>query len=71
LNAQPGADHNEPRRPRVVASGAPGPVRQPVPVMQEIAHQHLFNQFWLSVFFVIPMVLVARRWWPGRATRRS
>jgi hypothetical protein len=28
--------------------------------MQEIAHQHLFNQFWLSVFFVIPMVLVAR-----------
>ena len=29
-------------------------------LMQEIAHQHLFNQFWLSVFFVIPMVLVAR-----------
>jgi hypothetical protein len=28
--------------------------------MQEIAHQHLFNQFWLSLFFVIPMVLVAR-----------
>jgi len=28
--------------------------------MQEVAHQHLFNQFWLSVFFVIPMVLVAR-----------
>jgi hypothetical protein len=29
-------------------------------LMQEIAHQHLFNQFWLSLFFVIPMVLVAR-----------
>lgn len=29
-------------------------------VMQEIAHQHLFNQFWLTLFFVIPMVLVAR-----------
>jgi hypothetical protein len=29
-------------------------------MMQEIAHQHLFNQFWLSLFFVIPMVLVAR-----------
>lgn len=29
-------------------------------LMQEIAHQHLFNQFWLTVFFVIPMVLVAR-----------
>jgi hypothetical protein len=29
-------------------------------LMQEVAHQHLFNQFWLSVFFVIPMVLVAR-----------
>lgn len=29
-------------------------------VMQEIAHQHLFNQFWLSLFLVIPMVLVAR-----------
>ncbi|MCD8482440.1 MAG: hypothetical protein LR015_07125 [Verrucomicrobia bacterium] len=28
--------------------------------MQEIAHQHLFNQFWLTLFFVIPMVLVAR-----------
>jgi hypothetical protein len=32
----------------------------PAQLMQEIAHQHLFNQFWLSVFFVIPMVLVAR-----------
>ncbi|QDU71015.1 hypothetical protein [Mucisphaera calidilacus] len=32
----------------------------PEQLMQEIAHQHLFNQFWLSVFFVIPMVLVAR-----------
>jgi hypothetical protein len=32
----------------------------PQQLMQEIAHQHLFNQFWLSVFFVIPMVLVAR-----------
>jgi len=29
-------------------------------LMWEIAHQHLFNQFWISVFFVIPMVLVAR-----------
>lgn len=29
-------------------------------LMQEIAHQHLFNQFWLSLFLVIPMVLVAR-----------
>ncbi|MBX3730164.1 MAG: hypothetical protein KF858_13355 [Candidatus Sumerlaeia bacterium] len=29
-------------------------------VMREIAHQHLFNQFWLSLFLVIPMVLVAR-----------
>lgn len=29
-------------------------------LMQQVAHQHLFNQFWLSVFFVIPMVLVAR-----------
>ncbi len=29
-------------------------------LMQEVAHQHLFNQFWLSVFFVIPIVLVAR-----------
>jgi hypothetical protein len=28
--------------------------------MQEIAHQHLFNQFWLSVFFILPMILVAR-----------
>lgn len=28
--------------------------------MQEIAHQHLFNQFWVTLFFVIPMVLVAR-----------
>jgi hypothetical protein len=32
----------------------------PQQMMQEIAHQHLFNQFWLSLFFVIPMVLVAR-----------
>lgn len=29
-------------------------------VMQQIAHQHLFNQFWLTLFLVIPMVLVAR-----------
>lgn len=29
-------------------------------IMQEIAHQHLFNQFWLTLFLVIPMVLVAR-----------
>jgi hypothetical protein len=29
-------------------------------LMQEIAHQHLFNQFWLTVFFVFPIVLVAR-----------
>ena len=29
-------------------------------LMQEIAHQHLFNQFWLTIFFVVPMVLVAR-----------
>lgn len=29
-------------------------------MMQEIAHQHLFNQFWLTLFFVIPMILVAR-----------
>jgi hypothetical protein len=29
-------------------------------LMQEIAHQHLFNQFWLTLFFVLPMVLVAR-----------
>lgn len=29
-------------------------------LMQEIAHQHLFNQFWLTLFFVIPIVLVAR-----------
>jgi hypothetical protein len=35
-------------------------VLAPHQLMQEIAHQHLFNQFWLSVFFVIPMVLVAR-----------
>ena len=32
----------------------------PSQLMQEIAHQHLFNQFWLTLFFVIPMVLVAR-----------
>ncbi len=32
----------------------------PHQMMQEIAHQHLFNQFWLTFFFVIPMVLVAR-----------
>lgn len=32
----------------------------PHQLMQEIAHQHLFNQFWLTLFFVIPMVLVAR-----------
>jgi hypothetical protein len=35
-------------------------VMAPQQLMQEIAHQHLFNQFWLSFFFVIPMVLVAR-----------
>jgi hypothetical protein len=33
---------------------------QAVELVQEIAHQHLFNQFWLSLFFVVPMVLVAR-----------
>lgn len=32
----------------------------PVELMSEIAHQHLFNQFWLSIFLVIPMVLAAR-----------
>lgn len=37
----------------------PDPVQAPQ-LMQEIAHQHLFNQFWLSLFFIIPMVLVAR-----------
>jgi hypothetical protein len=35
-------------------------IMPPEQLMQEIAHQHLFNQFWLSVFFVIPMVLVSR-----------
>jgi hypothetical protein len=29
-------------------------------MIQEIAHLHLFNQFWLTLFFVVPMVLVAR-----------
>jgi len=29
-------------------------------LVEQIVHQHLFNQFWLTVFFVIPMVLVAR-----------
>ncbi|HMP72029.1 MAG TPA: hypothetical protein PKE55_02090 [Kiritimatiellia bacterium] len=29
-------------------------------VLQEIVHQHLFNQFWLSLFFIVPMVLVSR-----------
>ena len=29
-------------------------------LIQEIAHQHLLNQFWLSLFFIVPMVLVAR-----------
>jgi hypothetical protein len=29
-------------------------------LMQDIAHQHLFNQFWLSLFFIVPMILVAR-----------
>ncbi len=29
-------------------------------VMQEITHQHVFNQFWLSLLFVIPIVLIAR-----------
>lgn len=29
-------------------------------LIQEIAHQHLFNQFWLTLFFVLPMVLVSR-----------
>jgi hypothetical protein len=28
--------------------------------MLDAAHQPLFNQFWLTLFFVIPMVLVAR-----------
>lgn len=35
-------------------------MQAPQQLMQEIAHQHLFNQFWLTLFFVIPMVLVAR-----------
>jgi hypothetical protein len=35
-------------------------IMSPEQLMQQVAHQHLFNQFWLSVFFVIPMVLVAR-----------
>jgi hypothetical protein len=68
LKALAGADHNEPHRPAVAPGGGSLP-RLPVAampdptspqLMQEIAHQHLFNQFWLSVFFVIPMVLVAR-----------
>ncbi len=29
-------------------------------LMQVTAHQHLVNQFWLTLFFVVPMVLVAR-----------
>jgi hypothetical protein len=29
-------------------------------LMREIAHQHLFNQFWLTLFFVVPMIMVAR-----------
>jgi hypothetical protein len=29
-------------------------------LMREIVHQHLLNQFWLCLFFVVPMVLVAR-----------
>jgi len=29
-------------------------------LVEQITHQHLFNQFWLTVFLVIPMVLVAR-----------
>lgn len=28
--------------------------------MQEVMHQHLFSQFWLTLFFVVPLVLVAR-----------
>lgn len=32
----------------------------PSETLQEIAQQHLLNQFWLSLFFIIPMVLVAR-----------
>jgi hypothetical protein len=28
--------------------------------LHEIAHLHLFNQLWLTLFFVVPMVLVAR-----------
>lgn len=32
----------------------------PPDVLQQITQQQLFNQFWLTVFLVIPMVLVAR-----------
>ena len=40
-------------------------------LMQEIAHQHLFNQFWLTMFFVVPMVLVARAVVAGTRYPRS
>lgn len=29
-------------------------------LLQEVVQHHLFNQFWLSLIFVVPMVLVAR-----------
>jgi hypothetical protein len=53
---------------------APMEVRMPDPMapqvlMQEVPHQHLFDQFWLSVLFVIPMVLVARAAVAGSARR--
>lgn len=35
-------------------------IADPEALMQEIAHQHLFNQLWLTMFLVIPMVLIAR-----------
>jgi hypothetical protein len=28
--------------------------------MQEVIHLHLFSQFWVTLFFVVPLVLVAR-----------
>ena len=38
-------------------------------LMQEIAGQHLFNQFWLTLFFALPMVLVARAVVAGSRSR--
>lgn len=29
-------------------------------LLHEVVHHHLFNQFWLSLIFVVPMVLIAR-----------